>query len=256
MSINESCDEDQISATDTFLIENVSTECCSSAFASSTSSSTVTVDDGISSDDDTVDIDKNVVTTFFGNKKVSRDESLDIGDRYLMNKPSRSCCSCKFKDFEEFSRKILHNVFLHFAGKHIHLFFGAISLMLGMITVHFDLYEFVLNERMRMTPGLPPFQLWLAPKPVITMRIFIFTAENPDAFLSGADEQLHLKEIGPIVYQEHLMHEDVQIHDENSTLSYTPHRWLEYLPDRNIDGILNQTITVPNFVLLVSTQCY
>lgn len=124
--------------------------------------------------------------------------------------------------------------------------------MLGMITVHFDLYEFLLDERMRMTPGLPPYEWWLAPKPVITMRIFIFTAENADDFLSGVDDKLRLKEFGPIVYQEHLVHENVTIYEENSTLSYTPNRWLEFLPDRNVDDILNQTIIVPNFVLLVS----
>lgn len=133
------------------------------------------------------------------------------------------------------------------------MIFGIISLVFGMITVHYDLYEFLLNERMKMTPGLPSYEQWVEPKPIITMRIRIFTAVNPDDFLSGADENLRLKEIGPIVYQEHLSHTDVVIHD-NSTLSYTPNRWLEFLPEQNVEGILNQTITVPNFALLVSNS--
>lgn len=137
------------------------------------------------------------------------------------------------------------------AGTCVQLFFGALCLLFGVITVHFDLYEFMLNERMKMTPGLPPYQIWQQPTPNITARIFIFAAENHEQFLSGADPILKLKEIGPIVYREHLRHDDVQFHD-NSTLSYTPKRWLEFLPDRNVDGILNQTIVVPNFVLLVS----
>lgn len=133
------------------------------------------------------------------------------------------------------------------------MFIGVVSLLFGLFTVHYDLYEFALNERMRMTPGLPPYNLWVTPKPNITMRMFIFTVENPEAFRNGTDDKLRLKEVGPIVYREHLHHSDVEI-NENSTLSYTPKRWLEFLPEHNEEGILNKTIIVPNFSLLVCSK--
>lgn len=83
------------------------------------------------------------------------------------------------------------------------------------------------------------------------MSVYIFSVENPDAFLNGTDEKLRLIEIGPIVYREHLHHQNVVFH-ENSTLSYTASRRLEFLEDQNEPGILEREILVPNFVLLVN----
>lgn len=102
-----------------------------------------------------------------------------------------------------------------------------------------------------MTPGFPAFEQWVQPAPEVRLRVFIFGAENADAFLDGTDEKLKLKEIGPIVYREYLNHDDIEFHS-NSTLSYTAARYVKFLEDENEPGILNQTITVPNFTILVS----
>lgn len=247
-------EDNQSTMNDAFIIENVSTECSSSTFASS--STTVSVNDA-SSDDDSNDGDEQKDATFFTNHQSSEDGSCESGESYTTDRSGgKRCCNCKCIRTQniQLSRGPTStniSAALQITGTYVQLVFGIFSLLVGMITVHFDLYEYLLNERMKMTPGLPPFELWEAPKPVVTMRIFIFAAENSEEFLSGADENLKLKEIGPIVYREHLLHDDVQ-HFENSTLSYTPKRWLEFMPDRNVDGILNQTIIVPNFVLLVS----
>lgn len=141
------------------------------------------------------------------------------------------------------------------AGKYIQIIIGAVSLLIGLLSVHIDFYEFILSERMKMIPGFPPYDMWVTPSPVITTRIFIFTAENAAAFQNGTDQFLKLKEVGPIVYREHLHHSNVEFH-ENSTISYTPKRWLEFLPDQNEEGILNRTIMVPNFVLIVSASIF
>lgn len=69
---------------------------------------------------------------------------------------------------------------------------------------------------------------------------------NPDDFISGKDKILRLKEIGPIIYREHLLHEDVVFHKENSTISYTVVRSLTLKEDANEPGILNQTILAIN----------
>lgn len=101
-----------------------------------------------------------------------------------------------------------------------------------------------------MQPGLPPYEEWVIPSPEVRLSVYIFSVDNPDAFLNGTDEKLRLIEIGPIVYREHLHHKNVQFH-QNSTLSYTAARHLEFLEDQNEPGILDRVILVPNFVLLV-----
>lgn len=125
----------------------------------------------------------------------------------------------------------------------------------GLITIAVPLYDFVLIERLKMESGYPPFEQWVIPQPEVRLSVYIFTAENPEAFLNGTDEKLRLKEIGPIVYREHLHHKNI-VHHDNSTLSYTAARRIEFLDDQNEPDILNRTILVPNFVFLVISSIF
>lgn len=112
-----------------------------------------------------------------------------------------------------------------------------------------------MNERLKLTPGLPPYQWWLKPPPEVRLRVFIFTVENPEEFLNGT-EKLKFKEFGPIIYRENLQHKDVIFHEENSTLTYTAVREAEFIEEANIPGILNTTILVPNLANLVCSFCF
>lgn len=123
--------------------------------------------------------------------------------------------------------------------------------MWGLVTIALPVYDFVRIERLNMRPGLPPYEQWVIPSPEVRLSVYIFSAENPEAFLNGTDEKLRLIEIGPIVYREHLHHKNVVFH-ENSTLSYTAARRVEFLEDQNEPGILDRRIYVPNFILLVN----
>lgn len=138
-----------------------------------------------------------------------------------------------------------------FSGLISLLISGIVSLILGILTIEFPIYEVLLSERTKMTPGLPPYELWLNPQPEIRLSTYVFTVQNAEAFLNGTDAKLNLKEVGPIVYRENLHHEDVVFHENNSTMSYTAVRSANYLEDANKPGILNRTIIVPNFALLV-----
>lgn len=120
----------------------------------------------------------------------------------------------------------------------------------GVRTIFVPIYDYMLQFHLEMTPGMPPHHMWVKPSPEVRLNLYIFTVKNAEAFLNGTDGKLRLKEIGPIVYREHLEHADV-VHFPNSTLSYTAVRHLEFLEDENEAGILNRTIFVPNFVVLV-----
>lgn len=133
---------------------------------------------------------------------------------------------------------------------------GILALIAAILSAQFSWLEAVLDVRARMSPLLPSTSMWLQPEPIVRMSIRIFTVRNVDAFLAGRAERMQLQEIGPIVYREHLRHDDVQRHPENSTMSYTAVRWLEYLDAENEPGILNRTITVPNFALLSAASMF
>lgn len=109
----------------------------------------------------------------------------------------------------------------------------------------------MMNERTQMRPGLPAYDMWINPVPEVLMSVHIFTIENPDEFLAGTDTKLRIKDLGPIVYREHLRHTDIVFHPENSTMTYTANRVVEFVEDYNEPGILNRSIIVPNFAALV-----
>uniref|UniRef100_A0A182WMJ9 Scavenger receptor class B n=1 Tax=Anopheles minimus TaxID=112268 RepID=A0A182WMJ9_9DIPT len=111
--------------------------------------------------------------------------------------------------------------------------------------------QLILEDRLTMRQIMPYFQWWKDTDDVlVTCRIFIFNFTNSDRWMDGTDEQLVLQEVVPIVYRETLEHDNVQFHEHNSTMSYVTRRRLVFLPDRNVPGILNKTIIVPNIPLL------
>lgn len=133
---------------------------------------------------------------------------------------------------------------------------AAVSMLLGILSTQFSLLDIALDERARMRPNLVPYDFWRQPDPIVRMSMHLFTVLNAQRFLDGQDERIEFAEIGPIVYREHFRHENVTRHPENSTLSYTAVRWLEFLEDENEPGILNRTITMPNFALLSAASLF
>ncbi|KAB0800043.1 hypothetical protein PPYR_07923 [Photinus pyralis] len=126
--------------------------------------------------------------------------------------------------------------------------FGMISALLGVLLTVWTPSNLLLNERLRMRPGLPPYEWWVSPPGEILLKVYLFNITNLEAFLNGTDQKLNLDEVGPIIYQEKLIHTNVT-HNDNGTLSYTAKRFLVYLPAMNhLD--LNDTLVVPNIAVL------
>lgn len=131
------------------------------------------------------------------------------------------------------------------------MMFGILSFIVAVLATKYSLSDILMTERTRMTPGLPPYDMWASPQPIVRLNVHIFTVVNAAEFLNGTDTKLRMKDFGPIVYREILQHTDIEFHEHNSTMSYTAVRFAEFLEDENEPGILNQTITIPNFAALV-----
>lgn len=84
----------------------------------------------------------------------------------------------------------------------------------------------------------------------------MFSVTNAKRWMDKLDDQLNFEEIGPIVYRESLDHLNVVFHPQNSTISYNSKRQLHFMPEFNVDGILNKTITIPNTAVLVSLTSF
>ena len=95
----------------------------------------------------------------------------------------------------------------------------------------------------------PNFIWWKDPQPEILLNVYVFNITNSEDFISGKDKKLKLQEIGPIVFREYSVNRNISFHEENSTMSYTVSRRLVFKESANIEGILNQTVYVPNMAL-------
>nr|CAI5846188.1 unnamed protein product [Callosobruchus analis] len=131
---------------------------------------------------------------------------------------------------------------------HIWLIVGIASMLWGTGMLIYTPYDLLMDLRIHMMPGLPPFDWWLHPPDEVLLKVYIFNVTNSEEFLNGTDAKLKLEEIGPIIYREKLRHTN-PIFNENGTLTYTANRSAIYLPELNtID--LNQTIIMPNLAVL------
>lgn len=119
-----------------------------------------------------------------------------------------------------------------------------------MVTFKYSLFDIAMQERIEMLPIYPSYFWWLDPKPEVLLNVNIFNITNSEEFMRGTDKVLKLQEVGPIVYQEKLIHKDIEFHKENSTMSYTVVRSLVFREEKNIPGILNQTIVSVNMATL------
>ncbi|KAL3270704.1 hypothetical protein HHI36_021232 [Cryptolaemus montrouzieri] len=125
---------------------------------------------------------------------------------------------------------------------------GTLLLIWGVCTLVWPPLDLMMDERLRMRPGLPPYEWWKNPPDEVLLRVYVFNVTNAERFMSGEDAKLKLQEIGPIVFREKLIHSNVTFND-NDTMSYVATRKAIYLPEENhID--LNQTIFVPNLAVL------
>lgn len=106
-----------------------------------------------------------------------------------------------------------------------------------------------ISPDLRMHRFYPDFIWWKTPEPEVLLRVFVFNITNSEDFIEGRDTKLKLQEVGPIVFQEITENKDIVWHAKNSTMSYTVSRRLIFKESANTEGILNQTVYVPNMAL-------
>ncbi|KAG5347598.1 SCRB1 protein, partial [Acromyrmex charruanus] len=107
-----------------------------------------------------------------------------------------------------------------------------------------DPITMILEYNLQMAPHSLLFKIWKKPDLDIYLNIYIFNITNPIEFLSGK-EKLKLQEIGPYVYQEYLVNDNITFND-NNTMSYIPRRTVVYVPEMSVGDPMEDIVNVPN----------
>ncbi|XP_018057656.1 PREDICTED: scavenger receptor class B member 1-like [Atta colombica] len=107
-----------------------------------------------------------------------------------------------------------------------------------------DPMTMILKYNLQMAPHSFLFKMWQKPNIDIYLKIYIFNITNPIEFLSGK-EKLKLQEIGPYVYQEYMVNDNITFND-NNTMSYIPRRTVVYVPEMSVGDPMEDIVNVPN----------
>ncbi|KAL0130667.1 hypothetical protein PUN28_002352 [Cardiocondyla obscurior] len=107
-----------------------------------------------------------------------------------------------------------------------------------------DPMTMILEYNLEMSQHSLLFSIWKKPPCNIYLNVYVFNITNPVEFLSGK-EKLKVQEIGPYVYQEHLVNDNITYND-NDTLTYVPRRTVVYVPEMSTRDPMNDIVYVPN----------
>uniref|UniRef100_A0A146KWQ3 Scavenger receptor class B member 1 n=1 Tax=Lygus hesperus TaxID=30085 RepID=A0A146KWQ3_LYGHE len=133
-----------------------------------------------------------------------------------------------------------------------YLAWGCLLFMIGVASLIWTPFAFLMNERLRMVKGLPAYDWWRVPPDEVMLRVYAFNYTNTEEFMNGQADKLKVQELGPYIFMEKLYHENPVFHD-NGTMTYTAIRKAIYLPERNTLP-LNDSIIAPNLALLAAAS--
>ncbi|ALC46118.1 CG10345 [Drosophila busckii] len=119
------------------------------------------------------------------------------------------------------------------------LFFGAVILLT-------DPVKLIVEWQISLTPGTLLYKLWLHPPLEVFIMVYMFNYTNVDAFIDGTDAKMKITEVGPYVYREVLTNNNVTLNEANNTISYTPRRIYEFVPERSVGDPKVDRIRAPN----------
>lgn len=117
----------------------------------------------------------------------------------------------------------------------------------------YDIQLELITEHTRFREGFPSQTHWENP-PYGRIKCFFFNFKNLESFLNGTDSKIEVEELGPASFIIGSKHTNVTHHPENSTITYRKVRYhsLTFDEEASAPGILNQTLNIPNYILLAS----
>ncbi|KAI9583722.1 hypothetical protein GQX74_005470 [Glossina fuscipes] len=124
--------------------------------------------------------------------------------------------------------------------------------VLFLASLHINYQWEFIKEHVRFRRNSPQQNGWIH-SPQGMLRVYMFNVTNAESFLNGTDLRLKIEQIGPIAYHVIGLNEIVSQTNGNLTFRRNPHKIFEFDPlASSSPDILNQTIIMPNIILLSS----
>lgn len=113
---------------------------------------------------------------------------------------------------------------------------------------------YFIQQKLQFGDGGEIYELWRNPPVDILLKVYLFNISNAEAYMAGK-EKMKLEEVGPYVYKEHFIHDNVTFND-NGTVSSIPRHPLTWQSELSAGRSEEDIFMLPNIALLVSEFFY
>nr|ABC25069.1 scavenger receptor protein [Glossina morsitans morsitans] len=129
---------------------------------------------------------------------------------------------------------------------------AVVCSVLFLASLHINYQWEFIKEHVRFRRNSPQQNEWTH-SPHGMLRVYMFNVTNAESFLNGTDLRLKIQQIGPIAYHVTGLNEILSQTSDSVTFRRNPHNIFEFDPSASSSpDILNQTIIMPNIILLSS----
>ncbi|XP_059224990.1 scavenger receptor class B member 1 [Stomoxys calcitrans] len=127
---------------------------------------------------------------------------------------------------------------------------GVLFLAFFIVSLAIDYQLELSKEHIRFRKGFISQMNWKE-SPFGSISMYLFNVTNAEEFLNGNDTRMRVQEVGPIVYKMRGQNKILNQTDDMLIYHKTRYKHIEFDPEASCaPDILNQTITLPNLVLL------
>ena len=89
---------------------------------------------------------------------------------------------------------------------------GYLIISLASILLVGQMVQSLINQQLAVSPNSDLFDLWQNPPINPKMKVYLFNVTNSNEWLKGKDHKIKVNEIGPYVFEETWIKEDVSFH--------------------------------------------
>ncbi|XP_037041969.1 scavenger receptor class B member 1 isoform X2 [Bradysia coprophila] len=136
-------------------------------------------------------------------------------------------------------------VFLLMAG-------GLLAIFSAIVMYIVQPYDAIFKWKLIFGDDGEIFNLWQNPPVDLYIKIYLFNITNAEEFMRG-DEKMKVEEIGPYVYREMLLHDEV-VFNTNGTISMVPKHPLVWSEELSMGNREDDVFMLPNIALLSIAQ--
>lgn len=126
---------------------------------------------------------------------------------------------------------------------------GLIGVLVGTFIHVVNPYDVIFKWKLVFEKGGEIYELWRAPPVELYLKVYLWNVTNKEEYMSGLEDKLRMEEVGPYVYRELLIHENVTFND-NGTLTATPKHPLIWVPEYSQGNLEEDLLVLPNIALL------